>query len=129
MRALKTLALTIASAAALGGAALAEEQRVAAAPAFTIIEEDASIPFAGVRISGYEVADDSSLLIRTGPSQWYRATVWQTCRSDLRFENTIGFETRGTNTFDRFSSVIVDGRTCPIETIDRIERPARRADG
>lgn len=124
MKALKRLLAGAAIAVALGGTALAET-RLADAPAFTVIEADASIPFSQIAIRSYEVADDRSLLIRVGANRWYRATVWQPCRSHLRFENSIGFVTRGTDTFDRFSQVIVDGHRCPISTLDRIEDPRR----
>jgi hypothetical protein len=41
----------------------------------------------------------------------------------LRFEQHIGVGDRVNTGFDRFSTVVVDGNRCPIQSLDRIEDP------
>jgi hypothetical protein len=89
---------------------------------YVVLKKDASIPFSGSTIRGFQVADDDSLILDAG-SRWYRAILWSNCQRDLKFESAIGLASRPTDTFDRFSRVIVDGRTCPIESLDEIENP------
>lgn len=103
--------------------ALAKER---AAPNFSVIEENASIPFAGHAITSYRIAEDDSLLLQAG-GRWYRATVWRSCAHDLKFEEALGFDTGAVGSFDKFSTVIVNGRRCPIQSLDRIQPPPRRA--
>ena len=92
--------------------------------AFTVIESDVSVPFASVRIRDYEIGRDNSLILRAGANRWYRATIWEPCASDLRWAyDRIGLDTHPGGALDKFSTVIVRGRRCPIRTLDRIERP------
>ena len=116
----------LAACAVLGfaGAALAEDAP-AEAPAFayTVVEEDARIPFGADQIDSFRLGRDGSLLLRAGPNEWYRAVVWSPCRRDLRFEQHIAVGDRHSGSFDRFSTVVVDGNRCPIQSLDRIEDP------
>lgn len=129
---MKSLLLAAAVALSMSCAAFAdppasEEQ---AAPHFTVLEENARLPFANRVVSGYNVAGDNSLILHAGPSRYYRATLWPSCARDLRWSyEHIGLDTHPNGTLDRLSTVHVRGRTCPIETLDRIERPARGATG
>lgn len=91
-------------------------------PTFVVLKKNASIPFSGSTIRGFQVAEDDSLILDAG-SRWYRAILWSSCQRDLKFESAIGLASRPTDTFDRFSRVIVDGRTCPIQSLDEIENP------
>ncbi|MEZ5959346.1 MAG: DUF6491 family protein [Hyphomonadaceae bacterium] len=94
------------------------------APAFNVIEGDARLAFADHRISGFSVARDNSLILRAGAGRWYRATLWQPCGRELRWAfDRIALDTGPSGTLDRFSTVIVNRMRCPIESIDRIERP------
>jgi len=93
-------------------------------PRFTVIEADASLAFSDRRISGFSVARDNSLILRVGPRRWYRATLWQPCARELRWAyERIALDTGPSDTFDRFSTVVVNGLRCPIQTVDRIEPP------
>lgn len=93
-------------------------------PTFTVIEGDARLAFADHRISGFSVARDNSLILRAGAGRWYRATLWQPCGRELRWAyDRIALDTGPSGTLDRFSTVIVNRMRCPIESIDRIERP------
>lgn len=117
-----TAAMAGAALLAFGVAQAADEDAEAAK--FVVLEQNASIPFAD-NISGFNVAEDGSVLIRTGPNQVYRAVIWASCARDVRFENDIGIDHRGGSRVDRFSTLIIDGRRCPIESLDRIEPPKR----
>lgn len=116
----------LAALAVLSTPAYAEEQQEAeqAPVAFNVIESDVRVPFADVRVRDYQVARDDSLILRAGANRWYRATIWEPCASDLRWAwDRIGLDTTPSGTLDKFSTVIVRGRRCPIRTLDRIERP------
>lgn len=118
------LSAAMAGAALLAfGVAQASDQE-AEAPKFVVLEQDANIPFAA-NISGYTLAEDGSVLINVGPNRVYRAVTWRTCRRDLRYEHAIGIDHRGGSRVDRYSTLIIDGRRCPIESLDRIEPPKR----
>lgn len=117
----------LAALAVLSTPAYAEEQPESeqAPVAFNVIETDVRVPFADVRVRDYQVARDDSLILRAGANRWYRATIWEPCASDLRWAwDRIGLDTTPSGTLDKFSTVIVRGRRCPIRTLDRIERPA-----
>lgn len=91
---------------------------------YKVIKTDVRIPFAGSLIRGFHVADDDSLIL-DGGRRWYRATLWEPCRRDLDFESVIGLVSTPTDTLDRFSRVIVNGNSCPLASLDEIEKPAK----
>jgi len=124
---MKALLLSVALALTAGVASAQPARDVAATPAYQVIEENASVPFAGNRIHGYEVSQDGrSVIFRAGVNEYYRATVWSPCSSDLRFGHRIGFITDGAGgRLDKWSRVLVNGNSCPIQTLDRIAPPAR----
>jgi len=125
MKALAALAafalLTTAAYADQVPAAGAEEE---VAPVFNVIEADARLPFSGRVMRGYQVARDDSLIVRVGSDRYYRATVWEPCARDLRWDEAIGFDTGPGDTLDRFSMVVVRGNRCPIESFDQIAEPS-----
>ena len=121
------VALTLA-AGAFATTAYAEEQPAAApseAPSFayTVTEENARIPFGPGQINSFRVGRDGSLLLRTGVSNWYRATLFQPCARDLRWEQEIAIGDQSHSSVDRFSFAIVDGQRCQFRTFDRISDP------
>ncbi|MBU6374207.1 MAG: hypothetical protein KJS97_15890 [Alphaproteobacteria bacterium] len=97
----------------------------AAAVEYKVIKTDVRVPFAGSTIRGFQVADDDSLIL-DGGSRWYRATLWEPCQRDLDFESVIALVSAPTDTLDRFSRVIVNGNSCPLVSLDQIEKPAKR---
>lgn len=123
-------ALISAALAFFAGAALADQpaDREAAqlASPYRVIETNASVPFANSRVNGFQVGEDRSLIFRVGVNHWYRAEVWQPCKSDLKWTERIGFDPSPTNTLDRFAYVVVRGHRCPITSLDEIERPTRQ---
>jgi hypothetical protein len=46
---------------------------------------------------------------------------------DLPFANAIGFETRGTSDFDRFSTIVVRGQRCPVPSVVKSGAPPKKA--
>jgi hypothetical protein len=100
--------------------------------AYTVIEENARIPFGPRRINSYRVGRDGSLLLRTGVNDWYRATLFAPCARDLPWEHEIVIGDRSAGSVDRFSFAIVDGVRCQFRSLDKIEDPRaaeRAADG
>ena len=68
-------------------------------------ERQASIPFVNHQgIRDWRAVDDRTLYLQDSRRRWYRATLFGPCL-DLPFAQTIGFETRGIDTFDRFASI------------------------
>lgn len=125
---MKVLAIG-AVALALASVAAADTQPASfEAPAYNVIQENARVAFADQRVTGFNSARDGSLIIMVGANRYYRAVVWEPCRSDLRFRQSIRLDTHPTGTLSRFSSVIVGGRSCPISSLDQIERPLTRAE-
>ena len=100
--------------------------------AYTVIEENARIPFGPRRINSFRVGRDGSLLLRTGVNDWYRAELFAPCARDLRWENHIAIGDRSSSSVDRFSFAVVDGQRCQFHRLDKIEDPRiaeRAADG
>lgn len=125
---MKRLLLAAAFACAASGPAVAEDQKAQTqdaqppASAYVVIKENATMPFAN-QITGYQVGKDKSLIIRGPMGRWYRATLFQPCRSDLPWKEHIGIDTRPMNQMDRFTTVTVDGRRCSLQTFDQIQDP------
>ena len=77
-------------------------------------------------IRDWRVVDRDTLLIRGRGSQWYKAELFAPAWG-LNYAHTIGFDTGFGGSFDRFSSVIVEGRRYPLRSLVEIEPPARRS--
>jgi hypothetical protein len=108
---------------ALGGAAFAEDQKPAATSTYVVLQENVDIPFARRNINGFSVGDDNSLILQVGAGRYYRATLSPPCGRDLKWEHKIAIDYDLSGRFDRFSKVIVDGRRCFVQSLDRIESP------
>jgi hypothetical protein len=106
----------------------------AAAPAFaapapdrpaTHRAEQASIPFAGLRIRNFHAEADDVVYLEDRSRNWYRAELIGPCR-EIRWARGIGIDTRGSGSFDRFSALLVDGQRCQLASLTRSARPERR---
>jgi hypothetical protein len=117
MSSMKTLLKTLAAALALA----------AAAPAVAADRpEEARIHFVdhgGIR--DWRIVDRDTLLIRGQRNQWYKAELFAPAWG-LNFAHSIGFDTGFGGTFDRFSSVIVEGRRYPLRSLVRVDVPPPR---
>ncbi len=77
-------------------------------------------------IRDWRVVDRDTLLIRGTGNRWYKAELFAPAWG-LNFAHAIGFDPgRGSGTFDRFSSVIVEGRRYPLRSLVQVEPPARK---
>jgi hypothetical protein len=90
---------------------------------YTVLEADASIPFASKSIRNFRVGAEKTLLLEANGGKWYRATLIGACRSDLPWEQAIGIDGGATDRFDKFASVIIDGRRCQVTQLDQIADP------
>jgi hypothetical protein len=100
---------------------------LAGAPAFAQDEQgqpkprEERIAFAnhgGIR--DWRVGDRDTLYVQDRARRWYKATL-QGNPIDLRSAWAIAFDTRGTDTFDKFSSIQYDGRRYPVVSLVRID--------
>jgi hypothetical protein len=90
---------------------------------------EVSIPFA--RFGGiwnFEAQDDDVIYLQDRSRNWYRAQLSGPCFG-LRFADGIGVDTRGSASFDRFSTLIVGQDRCQIESLTRSGPPPRRRHG
>lgn len=88
--------------------------------------EDARIPFANLGgIETWSAVDDDTLYIEGRSNQWYRAELLGFCPG-LKFETAIGFVTRPMDTFDEFSSIVVDGRECHLKSLTKSGPPPEK---
>jgi len=111
--------------AALIGLAVAAPA-FSAAPASTPAQREASIPFVGSgSIRNWRPLDRDTLYVQDVHRRWYRAELIGPC-IDLPYAETIGFDVRGTNRFDRFSSVIVRGQHCAVSSVVASDPPPPR---
>lgn len=107
------------------GAAFLAGAAMPAAAEFKPIEM--SIPFVshgGIR--DWRAIDRDTLYVQDIHRNWYRAELMTNC-FDLPYAEAIGFEARGTDRFDRFSSVIVRGQRCPLQSFVASGPPPKKA--
>lgn len=91
--------------------------------------EEARIHFVehgGIR--DWRIVDRDTLLIRGRSKQWYKAELFAPAWG-LNFAHTIGFDTGPGGTFDRFSSVIVEGRRYPLRSLVKLDAPPAQRRG
>jgi hypothetical protein len=76
-------------------------------------------------IWNFHAESDDVLYLQDRSRRWYRAELASKCWG-LTFANAIGYDTRGSSTFDRYSAVIVNGERCHLLSLTRSEKPDRR---
>lgn len=90
------------------------------------VAKEARIPFVnhgGIR--DWRFGDRETIYIQDRQRNWYKATLMSPVVG-WRGEWAIGFETRGVDSFDRFSTVVVDGWRHPVQSLVRIDGPPPR---
>lgn len=88
---------------------------------------EAAIPFVDTgSIRNWRAVDRDTLYVQDTHNRWYRAELMSPC-IDLPFAETIGFDVRGTNRFDRFASIVVRGQNCPLTSLVESSPPPRKA--
>lgn len=110
---------------ALGGTALpaAEEGR-------TELGAEASIPFvnSGNAVREWQADGLDGLWVQDAHKQWYYARLIGPCHG-LDFALQIGFDNRGVDNLDRFSTLLVPGHgRCAIQSFTKSEAPPKRKD-
>lgn len=91
-----------------------------------ITGRDASIPFASLGgIEDWRANGDKGLWIRGRSHNWYYAELMGSC-SGLGFEDRIGFVIEPYGSFDKFSSIVVEGRICHIKTLRESDPPPKK---
>jgi hypothetical protein len=111
-----SLVLPLAAIALVAPAAFAET-----APAQTEAQQDVRIAFAnngGIR--DWRSGEDDVLYVQDRQRTWYRATLMGRA-FELTYANEIGFDTGPTDTFDRFSTVVVRGQRYAVQSLVKIE--------
>lgn len=127
MRAL-TLAMCGAAILSFGVAQAGSEAATVEVPAgYRVVEEDARISPLKT-LNGYTVIDNDTILLRAGASDLYLIDLFGTCGRGARFDWNIAVDARGGAGIDRFARVHINGRTCGISALTKVERvsaPAR----
>lgn len=91
--------------------------------------EEVSIPF--VRFGGiwsFDAPSDDLVYIQDRSGNWYRAQLYGPCIG-LSWAHGLGVDTHGSDTFDRYSALIVGRQRCRIESLTRSGPPPRRHHG
>ncbi len=76
-------------------------------------------------IRNFEADGNDGLWLEDRQRRWYYAEIAGGCQ-ELNFAQAIGFDTRGSPRFDRFSAIIVDGERCPISSLVTSQKPLPR---
>jgi hypothetical protein len=92
-------------------------------PAFVVVEPNVYIPDRTL-IRRISVLDDDQLIVEEAPSRYYLIKLFPACVSVADALSPVRIEERGIG-IDRTTRFIVDGRTCPVRSIDRVERAPR----
>lgn len=112
------LALGLAGAPALASSAGADGPAAA----------EARIPFVnhgGIR--DWRATDGDTIYVQDRSRRWYRAELAYRAFG-LPHAWAIGFETRGIDSFDRFSNVVIDGQRIPVRSLVQVDGPPARRD-
>jgi hypothetical protein len=87
---------------------------------------EARIPFANLGgIRDWRAIDDHTLYVQGRGEKWYRVELLGPC-TGLPFEHAIGFVAEPLGSFDRFSSIVVEGRECPVSSVTAGVPPRER---
>jgi len=77
------------------------------------------------RIDSWHADDDKTVYLRNGSDKhWYKAGLLGSCNG-LRFATAIGYKTEADGSFDKYSSIIVDGRECKVTSLEKSEDPTK----
>ncbi|HEX8526183.1 DUF6491 family protein [Allosphingosinicella sp.] len=115
---MKTIFLSFAAASALAAPAAAKPQPGT--------EPEARISFFNLsHFREFHAVDQDTIYVRIRPRQWYRVTTLGPCPG-LPWAHAIGVDTRGTSSFDRFSTLIVNGDRCGVSSVVRSDPPPSR---
>lgn len=88
---------------------------------YVIVKPDAHIT--SIRaVHGLDRISPTHVLVRTGARDLYLAEVSGPCARDAERERTIAIECGGPSSVDRFSTILIGGRRCAIQSLAEVER-------
>jgi hypothetical protein len=88
--------------------------------------EEVSIPFAQFGgIDDWRADGTKALYVKGRGKDWYYATLMSTCQG-LNFAQTIGFRNEASGSFDKFSTILVDGQPCQLTSLTKSEKPTTK---
>jgi hypothetical protein len=86
----------------------------------------AEIPFADKGgIQDWRADNDRVLYVQGQNRQWYKAELMSDCIG-LRYAERIGFDTEASGAFNKFSSIKVEGRDCPVSSFEKSDPPPKK---
>ena len=89
-------------------------------------EEEARIPFVSLNgVRNFHAVGKDVVYIQDARRNWYRASLMTSCLN-LPFAQAIGVDTRGTNSLDRFSTLILEGERCQLQSLVRSGPPPKK---
>lgn len=88
------------------------------------VETSIAFPNYGA-IRNFEADGNDGVWLEDRQRRWYYAELQGGCQ-ELNFAQAIGFDTRGSATFDKFSSILVRGDRCPVVSLVTAEKPLPR---
>jgi hypothetical protein len=87
---------------------------------------EASIAFPNYgAIRNFEADGTDGIWLEDDRRRWYYGEFLGKCH-DLNFAQAVGFDTRGTPRFDKFSKIIVNGDRCVLTSLVTAEKPLSR---
>jgi len=88
------------------------------------VESQIVFPNTGA-IRNFEADGNDGIWVEDRHHRWYYAELQGGCQN-LSFARGVGFDTGGSATFDRFSSVVVEGWKCPLVSLVTADKPLPR---
>jgi hypothetical protein len=86
------------------------------------------IPFPGEStILSFEADEDAGVWLEDHHHRWYYVALTGSCMG-LSFARQIGFKTNGLSRFDKFSSIVVEGRRCKVQSVVTADQPLPRSE-
>lgn len=110
----------------MGAALLSAPEALAAQRTDAAIGQEARIAFPNqATIRTFRATSRDTIYIQDRARRWYRGSVIGPC-FDLPWALAIGVDTRGARTLDRFSTLIVNGERCQLNSFVRVAGPPER---
>jgi Family of unknown function (DUF6491) len=86
---------------------------------------EAQIAFAKKNIWNWQVVDNNTVLIQDVGRRWYKATLFGNC-INLPFSQRLAFESNPSGSFDKFSTIRVQGQRCPLTSLVETTAPPKK---
>lgn len=94
---------------------------------------ETNIPFAGSNITRsssirtFEADGKDGIYLQDSRRDWYYASFAGGCW-DIGFAQHIGIDTRGTSSLNKFGAILVDGKSCQIDSLVTSAPPPTKAE-